>query len=88
MFLTGGMSQILNLEDRIRREFRLIAPYGQDFSVLKASNAVLDGWRGACMFANSETFQSTCVTRSDYLEFGHDYLKEHKYGNMYYESQK
>lgn len=56
--------------------------------IVMSADAQLDAYRGGCMLA-SEIFESGkleeyAVSKGEYEECGHHYLKEHRWGNYPY----
>ncbi|OZJ06870.1 hypothetical protein BZG36_00026 [Bifiguratus adelaidae] len=89
IFLTGGFSQIPNLDNRLIRSLHSILPAGTRVNLQRAQDPLLDAWRGAAMWSNSivqnnSSVTKVFITRQDYEEYGSEYLKAHGYGNMTY----
>ncbi|CAG97943.1 actin-related protein ARP5 [Kluyveromyces lactis] len=82
IFITGGNTKIPNLRERIVNEFTGFLPVNTPLNVNYAQNVSLDAWKGMAKFARSDTYSSTCVTKVEYEEFGPNYIKEHKLGNV------
>ncbi|KAK9462433.1 uncharacterized protein V1516DRAFT_710270 [Lipomyces oligophaga] len=83
IFLTGGYSLLHGLDDRLRHDLRALLPVGTDINVRRADNALLDTWKGMRKWISDAQNQKLySVTKADYEEFGGDYLKEHRLGNM------
>ncbi|KAI1615092.1 actin beta/gamma 1 [Exophiala viscosa] len=85
VFLTGGNTMFTSFEERLKRE--LIASVPTDFAVnvRKASDPVLDAWRGAASWWSSGARterEAATITHAEYLEKGSDYIKEHDLGNF------
>lgn len=87
ILVTGGMAQVPGLIDRLDQSVRSILPFSPDqrnYSVRKAHDCLLDGWRGAAMVArDSERMNKISVTRQEYEEYGGSYIKEHGLGNAH-----
>lgn len=89
VFLTGGVANLMGLEERVRRDLRSRFPEewgdGLAAGVRRAKNPTLDAWRGASLFARSGgvAFDKACITRKDYDEMGPDYMGEHGMANMH-----
>ncbi|ETI21366.1 hypothetical protein G647_07712 [Cladophialophora carrionii CBS 160.54] len=84
VFLTGGNTMFTSFEQRLRQE--LIATVPSDFTVnvRKASDPILDAWKGAASWwssADQVERQAASVTHAEYMEKGSDYIKEHDLGN-------
>ncbi|KAI8324143.1 actin-like ATPase domain-containing protein [Martensiomyces pterosporus] len=87
IFLTGGgFGQVPGLAARLRREVTSIVPVGTQVSIRRAADPLRDAWRGAALWSVRETeaFRASRITRSDYLEFGSEYLREHSASNRFY----
>ncbi|KAJ5640202.1 uncharacterized protein N7484_008064 [Penicillium longicatenatum] len=81
VFLTGGNTLFSGFEERFRNELRGYLPIDAEFNVRRASDPVLDAWKGAAQWASSADFSQSSVTRQEYLEKGSEYIKEHDLGN-------
>jgi actin-related protein 5 len=78
IFLTGGNTSFLSFEERLARELRAVLPTDIELNVRKASDPILDAWRGAAAWWSSTPAsdrQAATVTREEYLEKGSDYIK-------------
>ena len=78
VFLTGGNTSFQSFEERLAGELRAVLPSDFPTHVRKASDPVLDAWRGAAGWWSSSTAsdrESATVTRAEYLEKGSDYIK-------------
>lgn len=84
IFITGGNTKIPNIRERIINEFTGFLPVGTKLNVNYANNVTLDTWRGMSKLAQSDEYQNSYVTKAEYEEFGPDYIKEHKLGNVQY----
>ena len=84
VFLCGGVSKTKNFKFRLERELESLRPQGSVVKVYEAQDAVLDAYRGARLFATSDAFANSCVTKKDYEELGPEYLKEHACSNRYW----
>jgi actin-related protein 5 len=78
VFLTGGNTMFTTFEQRLRQE--LIATMPTDFTVnvRKASDPILDAWKGAASWwssADQVDRQGASVTHAEYMEKGSDYIK-------------
>ncbi|XP_031622283.1 actin-related protein 5 [Contarinia nasturtii] len=83
IFLTGGCANFKGLKERLNREMMQIRPFQTAYNVVVAKNVNLDAWCGAQQFANSNNFKEFLTTKSDYMEFGGEYIKEHYASNKY-----
>lgn len=82
-FTTGGNTLVPGFKERLSSDIKGILPAGQLMNVRGAKDPVLDGWRGAAKWANSDPkYKESTVTRAEYQEMGGDYIKEHGLGNL------
>ncbi|KAL8661944.1 MAG: hypothetical protein Q9202_005145 [Teloschistes flavicans] len=81
IFLTGGNTMFRGFEERLKTELRGVLPMEIPISLQKASDPVLDAWRGAAQWAAGDESKGGFVTREEYLEKGPEYMKEHNLGN-------
>ena len=65
---------------------RQILPFGMDFQVHRASNALLDAWKGAALWCRSPESANGFLTKEKYMEAGHEYFQEHTLSNKYFRS--
>jgi actin-related protein 5 len=85
IFITGGPSKIPGLQERLHKELTEIRPFQSTFKVKIAKDPSLDAWNGARKFAsNASNLQNHLFTRSDYEEFGGEYVKEFHASNRYF----
>ncbi|KAF2019687.1 actin-like ATPase domain-containing protein [Aaosphaeria arxii CBS 175.79] len=84
IFLTGGNTLFEGFEDRLRNELRAVLPAEETLKVRRAKDSVLDAWKGAAKWAANSKSKQYFVSRSEFMEKGGDYLKEHDCGNAYY----
>lgn len=78
IFLTGGNTSFLSFEERLAREMRAVLPSEFDINVRKASDPILDAWKGAAAWWSSTAASdrsTATVTKEEYLEKGSDYIK-------------
>ncbi|RKP36631.1 hypothetical protein BJ085DRAFT_21016, partial [Dimargaris cristalligena] len=88
IFLTGGPSLIPNLQHRLQTSMRSILPVGSALNVHRARDPINDAWRGAARWAStvdSNLWNQYAITKAEYEEYGPAYLKEHAFGNRYYQ---
>ncbi|KAI1265826.1 putative chromatin remodeling complex subunit [Xylariaceae sp. FL1019] len=83
IFLTGGNSLYTNFDYRIRQGLTPLLPAGSPLQIRKASDALLDAWKGAAQWVGTPAWKTATVTKAEYQEKGQDYLKEHDMGNSY-----
>lgn len=85
IFITGGATRIAGLKERLDKELMEIRPFQSTFKVKLARDPSLDAWNGARKFAaSSSNLQSYSITRSEYDEFGGEYVKEYYASNRYF----
>ncbi|KAL2868959.1 actin-related protein ARP5 [Aspergillus lucknowensis] len=82
VFLTGGNSLFRNFDERFRNEFQAFLPIDAQLGVRRASDPVLDAWKGAAQWASGSDLAKASISREEYLEKGSEYLKEHDLGNV------
>ncbi|XP_043213325.1 actin-related protein 5-like [Amphibalanus amphitrite] len=82
VFVTGGVSNVPGLRQRLEHELRQMRPFQSSFAVSVASSPSLDAWRGARSL--SAAGQLEYVSRQQYVECGADYLAEHMASNRYW----
>lgn len=75
VFLTGGNTLFTGFDERFRNEVRAYLPIDGELRVRKASDPILDAWRGAAQWAAGPDLGQSSVTRQDYLEKGSEYIK-------------
>lgn len=75
IFLTGGNTLFRNFDQRLRDGLAPLLPADATLNVRRAQNPQLDAWRGAAAWSGSSAWKAATVTRAEYLEKGHEYLK-------------
>ncbi|CAG8499345.1 16313_t:CDS:10 [Acaulospora colombiana] len=83
VFVTGGHTRTPGLLNRMNISLRSILPAGSPLKIIHAKDPTLDAWRGAAMWARTNDFKNYVVTSEMYRECGGEYLKEHRFGNVY-----
>ncbi|KAH8173148.1 actin domain-containing protein [Sarocladium implicatum] len=83
IFLTGGNTLFSHFDDRVRDGLRALLPADADLVVRRATDPVLDAWKGAAGWAGSAAWKEAKITREEYQEKGAEYIKEHDMGNSY-----
>ncbi|OTB06376.1 hypothetical protein M426DRAFT_55381 [Hypoxylon sp. CI-4A] len=83
IFLTGGNTLFEGFSDRLLRGLTPLLPNDSPLKIRSANDAVLDAWKGAAQWVGSSSWKAATVTKAEYQEKGHDYLKEHEMGNSY-----
>lgn len=85
LFLTGGVSKISGLVERLNKELMEMRPFQSKFEVKFAKDSSLDAWNGARKFATTAgKLQSHQITREDYNEKGGEYIKEYFASNVFF----
>ncbi|KAL9130239.1 MAG: hypothetical protein Q9217_001532 [Psora testacea] len=83
IFLTGGNTLFRGFDERLKRELRAVLPVDAPMKLRKASDPILDAWKGAAAWAREEgSFKKGSVSRAEYEEKGSEYMKEHNLGNV------
>ncbi|KAL4762460.1 actin-related protein ARP5 [Aspergillus foveolatus] len=82
VFLTGGNTLFQNFDERLRNDFRACLPLEAQLTVRRASDPILDAWKGAAQWASGSGLAKSSISREEYLEKGSEYLKEHDLGNV------
>ncbi|KAL4995631.1 hypothetical protein BDV10DRAFT_127273 [Aspergillus recurvatus] len=82
VFLTGGNTLFRNFDERFRNDFRACLPLEAQLTVRRASDPILDAWKGAAQWASGSGLAKSSISREEYLEKGSEYLKEHDLGNV------
>eukprot|EP00249_Psilotum_nudum_P017779 c26484_g1_i2 orf=45-2201(+) len=77
ILLTGGNTLYNGLDARLHAELRKNRPEGSDLKILKASDPLLDAWRGASTYAASPLSGDFFFTKIDYEERGEDWLRKY-----------
>ena len=77
IFLTGGNTLFQNFDERVRRELVAASPAGSPLAVRRATDPLLDPWRGAARWVNHSVhdWKKAAVTREEFLERGADHIK-------------
>ncbi|KAI5917717.1 putative chromatin remodeling complex subunit [Camillea tinctor] len=83
IFLTGGNTLFQGFDDRLRQGLTPLLPADAPLNIRRASDALLDAWRGAAEWVGTPSWKAATVTRAEFQEKGQDYLKEHDMGNSY-----
>lgn len=84
VFLTGGVTKIPGLVERLNKELMEIRPFQSTFSVKMAKEPSLDAWNGARKFATSSNLNMHQITRADYDEKGGEYINEYFASNTFF----
>ncbi|XP_050250521.1 actin-related protein 5 isoform X2 [Quercus robur] len=78
IFITGGSCLFPGMSKRLVAGIRMIRPCGSLIRVVKASDPVLDAWRGAAAYATAPQFLTQTFSRTDYYEKGEDWLRRYQ----------
>ncbi|KAG9032299.1 Nuclear actin-protein involved in chromatin remodeling [Tulasnella sp. JGI-2019a] len=87
VFLTGGPVLIPHLSERIFSTIQPVLPPGTTISVQRASDPLLDAWRGMASVARDSRFDSPefgVISKADYEEYGADRIRRWWGGNANY----
>ncbi|CAN6442734.1 unnamed protein product [Victoria cruziana] len=79
ILITGGSCSFPGIESRLLAGITQIRPFGSSIKIVKASDPVLDAWRGAAHYAASAQFSDQTFTRQDYYEKGEDWLRKYQF---------
>ncbi|KAK9154325.1 hypothetical protein Sjap_001805 [Stephania japonica] len=77
IFLTGGSCLFPGMVERVEAEIRKIRPFESPIRVVRASDPILDAWRGAATVAAAPRFQMQTFSRHDFYEKGEDWLRSY-----------
>ncbi|KAG9291727.1 hypothetical protein G9A89_012012 [Geosiphon pyriformis] len=83
VFLTGGHTQTPGLSKRFEISLRATLSDASSLRIIQARDPILDAWRGAALWANTDEFHQYVVSKQEYQEMGGEYIKEHRFGNLY-----
>ena len=75
IFLTGGNTLFEGFEERLRKELRAVVPVEARIELRRASDSVLDAWKGAAQWSREAGSRNSLVTREEYQEKGSEYFK-------------
>lgn len=75
VFITGGNTLFDGFQERLHRELRAVLPTDAHLGIRRASNPLLDAWKGAAQWARELGFSNHAVTREEYNEKGAEYMK-------------
>ncbi|KAH7855096.1 hypothetical protein Vadar_021202 [Vaccinium darrowii] len=75
ILMTGGSCLFPGMAERLEAGIRMIRPCGTPIRVVRASDPILDAWRGAAAYAAAMEFPQQTFTRMDYYEKGEDWLR-------------
>ncbi|KAM9878240.1 chromatin remodeling complex subunit (actin) [Verticillium dahliae] len=75
VFLTGGNTLFKNFDQRLRDGLAALLPAGAPLRTRRAADPLLDAWRGAAEWSGGDAWKAAAVTKAEYEEKGHEYLK-------------
>ncbi|KAG9454653.1 hypothetical protein H6P81_007557 [Aristolochia fimbriata] len=78
ILMTGGSCLFPGMDARLEAGVRKIRPFLSPIRVIRASDPILDAWRGAASYAASVLFSGQTFTRQDYYEKGEDWLRNYQ----------
>lgn len=78
ILLTGGSCLFPGMSERLEAGIRMIQPCGVPIKIFKASDPILDAWRGASTYAAAQQFPQQTFSRMDYYEKGEDWLRSYR----------
>lgn len=78
VLVTGGSSLFPGLDSRLEAGIRRLRPYLSPLKVVRASDSILDAWRGAALYATASQFPSQTFSIQDYYEKGEGALREYR----------
>jgi actin-related protein 5 len=81
ILVTGGSSLFPGMIPRLEAGIRQFRPYLAPLKLVRASDPILDAWRGAAAFAASREFAKQTFTLEDYREHGESLF--HRYHIVY-----
>ncbi|KAI3916830.1 hypothetical protein MKW92_003447 [Papaver armeniacum] len=70
IILTGGSTLFPRFAQRLERDLRHLIPDNYQVKITTQEDPILGVWRGGSLLASSPDFESTCVTKSEYEEYG------------------
>ncbi|PIA60385.1 hypothetical protein AQUCO_00300107v1 [Aquilegia coerulea] len=78
ILLTGGSCIFPGISERLEAGIRKMRPFESPIRVVRASDPVLDAWRGAAAYAASDQFLLQTFSRQDYYEKGEEWLRRYR----------
>lgn len=78
ILVTGGSTLFQGLDIRLESGIRRIRPFLSPLKLVRASDAILDAWRGAALYATASQFPSQTFSIQDYYEKGEGALREYR----------
>ena len=80
----GGNSLVPRFDERVAHELRMLSPSDAKINVVRALDAKIDAWRGGALLANQQKLEDYTISKAEWEECGHHYLKEHSCSNFLY----
>ncbi|XP_058109598.1 actin-related protein 5 isoform X2 [Magnolia sinica] len=78
ILMTGGSCLFPGMDARLEAGIRKIRPFQSPIRVIRASDPILDAWRGAAACAAAIGFSKQTFSRQDYYEKGEDWLRRYR----------
>ncbi|XP_042511953.1 actin-related protein 5 isoform X2 [Macadamia integrifolia] len=78
VLMTGGNCLFPGIVERLEDGIRKIRPFESPIRVVRASDPILDAWRGAAAYAATAQFSYQTFSRQDYDEKGEDWLRRYR----------
>ncbi|KAL5986970.1 Actin-related protein 5 [Asimina triloba] len=78
ILVTGGSSLFPGIDARLEAGIQKIRPFHSPIRVVRASDPILDAWRGAAACAAANGFLKQTFSRQDYYEKGEDWLRSYQ----------
>merc|ERR1711872_117143 len=73
--LSGGSTEIKGLEERLKKEVKLLAPVSSNVKVIAPTERKYSVWIGGSILASLSSFQKCWISADSYLEGGDELLK-------------
>ncbi|CAI8491892.1 unnamed protein product [Hanseniaspora opuntiae] len=81
IYLTGGVSKIPGIKQRIVADFESWLPTRTNVNVNQSDTPDLDCYNGMIKYSKSEEYSRSVISKEEYRENGPEYIKEHLLGN-------
>ncbi|WWC66880.1 uncharacterized protein I206_100787 [Kwoniella pini CBS 10737] len=85
IFITGGGAKIPNLIPKMRNALTPILPFRAPLKIVSSidgGDPRLEAWKGMAEWSYTTEAKEARVTRAEYEEYGGEWLKEHRWGNV------
>lgn len=79
ILMIGGSCLYPGMGERLEAGIRMIRPCGTAICIQRASDPVLDAWRGASAYAAAKQFPRQTFSKRDYYEKGEDWLRRYQF---------